>query len=308
MSTPLTAMARPHPRRWRKRLRELTELFLLPVAATLLPWRITLRLMRYLSRYRGWYYPEISLSTEYASRSGLAPDREAFARRLRWRLLVEHMDCFLVPMRGRRYIDRWVRAAGDPLPATGPVLFVGTHYGCGYWFLPYLRSRGLPLNIVAPQLGPLLSRSSLQENLYVRLRHRLIARAAGRPMVYRGNAAAAIGELLQAGEVGFALADMPTNRRDAVPVTLAGLPTRLAQNMFELAAREHTPVYIFWSDTDLVTGIRHIHFKRLADDTPEQQTREFAAMLSGLIENEPAGWRFWSIAPSFFALPAAAET
>jgi len=297
----------PPRRRWRKRLREFIELFALPIACTLLPWPVTLRLLRRLSRWRGWYHGEISLSTEHAHRAGVADDREAFARRLRWRLLIEHMDCFLVPMRSRRYLRRWVRASGDPLPASGPVLFVGTHYGCGYWFLPYLREHGLPLNIVAPQLGPLLSRSSLQENLYVRLRHKLIALAAGRPMVYRGNAAQAITELLQAGEVGFALSDMPTNRRDAVDVELAGRPTRLAQNMFEIAARAGAPVYIFSTDTDLATGFRHIHFTRLADASPEQQTREFAAMLDRLIQREPAGWRFWSIAPSFFRLPETAD-
>ncbi len=291
-------------------MREFLELFALPMACTLLPWRVTLRVLRFASRYRGWYHPEITDSTAHAHRAGMAPDRAAFARRLRWRLLVEHMDCFLVPMRGRRYLRRWVRASGDSLPTRGPVLFIGSHYGCGYWFLPYLRAQGLPLNIVAPQLGPLLSRSSLQENIYVRLRHRLIAMAAGRPMVYRGNAAQAVTELLQAGEVGFGLCDMPTNRRDAVPVELAGLPTRLAQNMFELAAQAQSPVYIFTTDTDLATGMRHIHFTRLADAAPEQQVREFAAMLSRQIEREPAGWRFWSIAPSFFALaePPANET
>lgn len=289
-------------RRWRKRLREFVELFALPVFCTLLPWKLTLRVLRFVSRYRGWYHPEVSASTEHAHRAGLAEDRAAFARRLRWRLLIEHMDCFLVPMRSRRYLRRWVRASGDALPERGPVLFVGTHYGCGYWFLPYLREQGLPPSIVAPQLGPLLSRSSLQENLYVRLRHRLIAWAAGKPMIYRGNAAQAITELLRDGGVGFGLCDMPTNRRDAVEVTLAGLPTRLAPNMFELAAACETPVYLFSSDTDLVTGFRRIHFTRLADATPEQQTRELAGMLSALIEHEPAGWRFWSIAPSFFRL------
>jgi hypothetical protein len=283
-------------------------MFALPLAATLLPWRWSLRLMRLLSRWPGWYVDEVALSTEHAQRAGMAPDPEAFARRLRWRLLIDNLDGFLVPMRSRRYLRRWLQASGDPLPERGPLMVVGTHHGCGYWFLPYMRSRGLPLNIVAPQLGPLLVRASLLENIFVRLRHRLIARAGGRPMVYRGNAAEATRQLLRRGEVSFGLADMPTNRRDAVAVQLAGLPTRLAPNMFELAADERIPVYLFWSDTDLATGTRRVHFQRMPDgSTPEEQVRAFAAMLDELIARDPTGWRFWSIAPSFFgdALPQA---
>ncbi len=303
-------MTRPrHPHPWRKRGREVVELFLLPLFAALLPWPLSRRLLRLLSRFPGWYWPEAAPALAHAAQAGFAPDPEAFARRLRWRLLIEHMDGFLVPLRRRRrYIARYVRVDGDPLPERGPVLFVGTHYGCGYWLPPTLRERGLPLNIVAPQLGPLLIHSSLLENLYVRMRHWLLARAAGRPMIYRGNAAQAIGELLQNGEATFGLCDMPTRRPDAIEVELAGMPTRLAQNMFELAARAGAPVYLFSSDTELETGLRRIRFTRLPDVSPERQVRQFAAMLDRLIHADPTGWRFWSIAPSFFRLPGADST
>ena len=294
------------PRRWRKRLRELLEMFVMPALGALLPWSLSRRVLHALSRWRGWYHPEVTASCSQAARAGWAPDPAAFARRLRWRILIDHLDCFLVPLRSRRYLHRWVRASGDALPASGPVLFVGTHYGCGYWLLPWRREQGLPLNIVAPQLGPLLARSSLLHHVYIRLRHRLIARAAGRPMVYRGNARQAFTELLQAGEAGFALCDMPTNRADAVPVELGGLPTRLAQNMFEIAAGAGAPVYAFFSDTDLASGERLIHFRRLPDTSPEEQVKAFAAMLDARIRSDPTGWRFWSIAESFFQLPPTA--
>jgi len=285
---------------WLRRGRETVELFLLPVALTLLPWRLTLRVTRFLSRWPGWYVEEIRESVALAQRCGFAPEPEAFARRLRWRLLIEHMDCFLVPMRGRRYLRRFVHASGDALPEHGPVMFIGTHHGCGYWFLPFVKSRGLCPNIVAPRLGPLLSRSSLFGNLYVRLRHRLIEYAGGRRLVYRGNAAEAITQILQRGECGFGLCDMPTNRRDAIAVELAGLPTRLAQNMFEIAAAAQVPVFLFATDTDLDSGRRWIRFKRVDALAIDEQVRAFAHMLSESIERDPSGWRFWSIAHSFF--------
>jgi hypothetical protein len=288
------------PKAWLKRARETIELFLLPMALTLLPWRATLRITRYLSRWPGWYVEEIHESEARAHRAGFAPDRAAFARRLRWRLLIEHMDCFLVPMRGSRYLQRWVRVQGDPLPARGPIMFIGTHHGCGYWFLPYAKSLGLYPNIVAPQLGPLLSRSSLFGNLYVRLRHKLIAFAAGRPLVYRGNAAEAIRQILDRGDCGFGLCDMPTNRRDAIEVELAGLPTRLAQNMFEIAQAAGAPVYLFNTDTDLDSGERRIEFIQVQGLAIDDQVRALAQMLSASIRRDPSGWRFWSIAHSFF--------
>jgi|JI10StandDraft_1071094.scaffolds.fasta_scaffold611207_2 phosphatidylinositol dimannoside acyltransferase len=299
-------MQRPY-RKWKRQLRELVELFLLPVAATLLPWRWSLRLFRWLSRWQGWYREEIALSIAHVRALGVVENIDEFARRLRWRLLVEHMDCFLVPMRGRRYLQRWVQAHGDPLPERGPVLFIGTHHGCGYWFLPYVKSQRLRPNIVAPRLGPLLSRSSLQGNLYVRLRHKLIAFAAGRPLVYKGGSAGeAIRQMLSEGEVCFGLCDMPTNRPDAVPVRLLGLSTQLAQNMFEIGLQTGAAIYLFSSDTDLHTGMRHVHFQRANGGSPEAMVRQFADLLNVSLLRDPAGWRFWSIAPSFFPLPFAA--
>jgi lauroyl/myristoyl acyltransferase len=94
---------------------------------------------------------------------------------------------------------------------------------------------------------------------------------------------------------------MPTSRRDAVEVTLCGRRTRLAQNMYELARAHRATIMIFHSDTDLATGERRIRFRRLPDDmTPIECTRAFAEMLDSAIAADPSGWRFWSIAPSFF--------
>lgn len=286
-------------RAWRKRARELTEMYALPLCGALLPWPLTRRLLARLAAHQSWYRDEVQPAEEHAHRAGFAPDRAAFGRRMRWRLLIEHMDGFLVPLRSRRYLRRWVRAEGDPLPAQGPVMFIGSHFGCGYWFLPLVRAHGLPPNIVAPQLGPLLARSSLLQNLYTRMRHRLLTFATGRPLVYRGNAVAALTELMRAGQVTFGLCDIPTTREDAVEVELCGRRTRLADSMFALAARESVPVYLFVSDTELETGLRRVHFER-AEGDPRAQVQQFARLIDRHIQRDPSGWRFWSIAPSFF--------
>jgi len=286
--------------RQKERLREVAELFVLPGVGALLPWPLTLRLMRFLSRWRGWYIAEVSAATEMAHRFGVAPDAEAFSRRLRWRLMIDAVDGYLVVLRGQRYQKRWLRTHGDALPERGPVMFIGTHHGCGYWFLPYLRDCGLPMNVIAPRLDPLLAKLAFHERVYARMRHRLIAFAAGRPLVYRGNASAGLSELLAAGEIGFGLADMPTNRPDAVPVQIAGHPTHLAQNLFELAEKLAVPVYLFSSDTDLGTGERHLYFEHLRAGTPEERTRRFGELLDELVRRDPSGWRFWPIAQSFF--------
>lgn len=296
---------------WLRRGREFVELFALPLACTLLPWKVTLRVMRFLSRYPWWFRAEIALSTQHAHRAGFAPDQAAFARRMRWRMLIDHMDCYLVPLRGRAYLRRFVRQEGDALPERGPVVFIGSHHGCGYWFLPHARDAGFPPSIVAPQLGPLLSRSSLQESLYVRLRHRLLAIAAGTPLVYRGegSASAALGELFDAGRTAFGLCDMPTNRPNAVEVTLCGRRTKLAQSMFELARAHGAAIVIFSSDTDLASGERCIRLQRLPSEmSAEDCTRAFAAMLDASIARDPTGWRFWSIAPAFFPELAHGDT
>jgi hypothetical protein len=291
----------PRPRRWRRRAREALELLLIPLACGLLPWRWSLRLLGVLARWRGWFREEVELASRHARRAGFAPDPAAFERRLRWRLLVDALDPYLVSMRRRRrYVARWVQASGDALPERGPLMLLGTHHGCGFWFLPYMCTRELPLNIVAPPLASLLGGVSLPQRAWLHLRHRLLIRAAGRPLIYRGGASRAIAEVLGRGDVGFGLCDMPTQREDAVAVELAGRTTRLAQNMFELAARQQVPVVLFWSDTVLETGVRRIHFQRVDGLGVEAQVRAFAAMLDELIRRDPTGWRFWSIANAFF--------
>lgn len=294
----------PRPRDIARRARRLAQLFVLPPLASLLPWPLSRRLLRALSRWQWLYRDEVEAAVANAQRAGRVADAHAFARRLRWRILVDHMDCFLVPLRGRGYLRRWVRASGDPLPEHGPAVFVGSHHGCGYWLLPYLREQGLPVQIVAPRLAPVLQAPSPIENLYVRVRHRLLAVASGRPLAYRGKAAETIGRILDGNGAAFALADMPTSRPDAVTVELAGVPARLAQNMFELAARHGAPVFLFHSDTDLDGGERRIRFARARALTPEGQVREFAALLDAAIAADPTGWRFWSIAPSLLEFPA----
>ena len=224
-------------------------------------------------------------------------------------MLVEYCDAHLCLLRGAGYLRRYVHASGDALPERGPVMFVGSHHGCGYWLLPYARDAGFPPSIVAPKPGPLLQHVSLLEHLFWRLRFKLLAQAAGTPLVVRGEGRAAreLDDLLMAGKNGFGLCDMPTQRTDAVEVTLAGRNTKLAQNLFELAHSHKATIMLFHSDTDFFSGQRHIRFQRLPEDMPPDEcTRQFAALVDAAIHNDPSGWRFWSIAPSFF--PELAET
>lgn len=291
----------PPPRLLRRRLREGVELGLLPLLCCLLPWRASVRLLRLLSRWRGWYREEVEQAVWYALRAGFAPEPEAFARRARWRLLIEGVDPFVVALRRRsRLVAKWVRTHGDPLPDAGPALFVGTHHGCGYLFVPFMAENGLPLNIVAPPMATVLQGATRLQRWFRRTRLWLLARAAGRPLVFRGGAFDAMVSLLKRGDVGFGLCDLPTSRADAVEVELVGRKTRLSPALFEIAERTGVPVYIFCVDIDLATGERHVELRRLRSSDSAAQTREFSDMLSERIRNDPSGWRFWSIGGEFF--------
>jgi hypothetical protein len=70
--------------------------------------------------------------------------------------------------------------------------------------------------------------------------------------------------------------------------------------MFEIAQAARAPVYLFNTDTDLATGERRIEFIHLQGLEIDDQVRAFARMLSASIQRDPSGWRFWSIAHSFF--------
>lgn len=87
-------MPRTRVQQWKKRLREIVELWLVPIGSALLPRPLSRRLLWRLSRFRGWYFEEAIVSVRHAEALGVTTDAEAFWRRLRFRLLVEHMDCF----------------------------------------------------------------------------------------------------------------------------------------------------------------------------------------------------------------------
>lgn len=301
MSNPL---ARRPPRiELLRRGRKILELFVIPGLAALLPWPLSRRLLFRIARWTWLYRREVEAATEHAARAGFAPDRSWFAHRLRWRILVDHMDCYLAPLRGAGYLRRYVRASGASLPPSGGVVLIGSHHGCGYFLLLWAASLGRPLEFVVPRLAPVMRSPSPIENLYVRLRYRLGQIAAGRPLIHHGRAAQQIVSLLRQGRTTMALCDLPTARADAVEVELAGCKARLAPNMFRLAAKAGAQVLLYAGDTDLDTGLRTIELRPMQADTPADQVREYARFLDASIRRDPSGWRFWSIAPQLLDLP-----
>jgi len=294
-------MARTRVQQWNQRLREVVERWLVPVGSALLPWPLGRRFLWWLSRWRGWYHEEASIAIRHAQSLGVVDDAEAFARRLRSRLLIEHADCFLVPLRSRRHVRRWVRTHGDALPPTGGIQLVGSHHGCGYWFVPWAASIGREPGIIVPQRGPHLARGGRPGGLYLRVRDALLARASGRPTIVRdGSEPHRLADLLARGEVACGACDLPTHRPDAVEVRLAGWRTRLAQDLFEIAQSKGVPIFLYTADTDLATGCRHVHIQRAVDGTPEEQVRQFADLLGASILRDPTGWRSFSIAHALF--------
>lgn len=279
----------------RRRVRSALELFLLPGLIAVLPWPLGLRVAHRVARWAFLYRSEVELATAEASRLGFAAEPAAFAKRVRLRLLVDVIDGYQTVLRGDRYVRRWVEVRGDPLPESGPLLFAGLHHGCGFWFLPAMRLRKLGPSIIAPRVDHLTSNSGRLEATFLRLRLRLISRAAGKPLVHRGGAADGLGAILSAGGVGFGLPDIPTSRPDAVTVEIAGLRCRLAQGLYEIALKQSAPIYFFTTDTDLDSGQRWVLIQRCGATDAISATREYARFLSDAIERDPTGWRFWTI-------------
>lgn len=285
-----------------RNLRIMLQYFLIPGALALLPWSISRRLAFRAGRFLPWLYrEEVEASTLNAHRYGFAPDTHAFAVRLRARLLVEAMDGYLLLLRGRGYAKRWLMLTGDELPDSGPLAFIGSHYGVGSWFLFHAREKGLLPHIVGPARHKLWAPPSFLENVYFRYRHWLLERYTGRALVRRGGASAALAGALDRGEPIFGLCDMPTSRADAPRCEFLGMSVYFPPNMMELAHDSQAPVYLFLADTDLASGKRTLHFQRVCGLDPKQQVQAMARLLEQAIQKDPTGWRFWSIADSLFA-------
>ena len=277
----------------------LSECVLLPLLAILLPWRVFWRMARRLAVHDLLFRDETAHALNAAMAQGHAAEAGDWRNRQRLVRIVDLADAALSGTRGDGWMSRRIIVDGDR-PPEGPCLFLGFHYGTGFWVLRYLRSLG--------QRVSFLSRRILREDFpgmplcyaFERWRMHLVSHAGGGPVIYVGGSVAKMKSVLQDGGSILAMADVPLEHGAAGrTVPFLDGKAQLPDGLIRLAESEKVPIVAYLCRLDTGTGQRRLSFARLPDEV-EDKLAWLMDLLGQAIREDPAAWHLWAEWPRFF--------
>jgi len=286
-------------------LRALVELWLLPLAVVLLPYRAGIALARALARALPLYREAADAGVARWRQAGLGDDDAAFRVDFRFAQLVDHADLFWALTRSRAFLRRRLAAPRFDVPSGRPLVVLSFHYGQGLWLLDALAAQGHPARFVSIRLDRAEAPSSLAY-AYARLRIAMVGRLSGVPPIFTGGARRAIGDALAAGGSVYGLVDVPVpgGATAAANASLLGHPVLLPTGLLESAAGCGASALVLTSRVT-PSGSRVVEagaFARVEDVA----IADLASALGDRLGAAPASWHFWHLWPAFGARAGAA--
>lgn len=290
--------------RLRSETRDLLEFVLIPGLAAVLPWSVCFRVFRLLCRADILYRDTCAAALAHAQEMGwVRGDPEAWRRRYRLVLLVDHADFYLARFRSDRWMKRHLLVSGTwPDPDKAGILCT-FHWGAGMWALRHLAAQGLKVHLlVAPDARATFAGRTIRY-WYYRQRIRAIPRALRREPIEATRTPRAVLTALRSGEQVAAVVDVPADQTVSTePIELLGLQTRVPRALLRLACEAEVPVTVYLSGIRLHDGKRELHIHPFGVRKDVQSlARDVFAHLDAAIEEEAAAWHFWSVAPRIFA-------
>jgi hypothetical protein len=140
-------------RTWRTARQQVAECVVLPMLAVALPWPLAWRTMRWLADRGRFFGAETARAVAMSSTAGFVQDSVRWAARHRLTRMVDYIDPALSFARSDRWMDRHLAVEGDAVP-DGPCVFIGFHYGTGFWLLRHLRRHAHRVAFVAAAYTP----------------------------------------------------------------------------------------------------------------------------------------------------------
>lgn len=277
------------------------ELWLVPFAIAILPYRAGLFFARAAARF----LPLYSLATNDAASAfervaGDAGSR-AWRRDYRFQQLIDHADLFWTLTRPRTFLDRRLRGV-PALPATNlPLIVLSFHYGQGMWLMRWLAAEGRPPRFVSIRVAREHSDASLAY-AYAQLRNRTVEKLTGMPLIFTGGARREIASALTGRTTVFGLVDVPLvdASMHAANATLLGHPVVLPSGLLESVPPGTQALIVTAQVGD--DGMRQVE-ARVAD-AHALTIGGLADELSMRLRRTPAAWHFWHLWPRFLARKA----
>lgn len=270
---------------------------MLPLVAVALPWPLAWRTLRWLAARGRLFGAETARAQAIAASHGYANDPAAWALRHRLTRIVDHVDPALSFLRRDRWMDRHMTVDAVALPA-GPCVFVGFHYGTGFWSLRYLRRLGYRVAFLAAPVTAAHCPGQPLRLAFMRWRKACVERAGNAPVILVGGSRDRMRAALRAGTSVLGLVDVPDADASPFPVAFLGRDAWFPDGLLRLAADEKVALIGYVASLDPHTGARHLRLTRLPDD-PEEALKALAAMLDSAVRTDPAAWHFWAEWPRF---------
>jgi phosphatidylinositol dimannoside acyltransferase len=284
-------------RRWVALRRQLAECVLLPAIGAALPWPLAWRVLRALAGRTRFFDDETTRAQRTCDAQRFVDDPASWSRRHRLTRMIDQADAAISATRGDRWMIRHLVVEGDPVPA-GPCVFVGFHYGTGFWSLRHLRGLGHAVSFLSAPIEAAQWRAEPLRLAFMRWRQKRVADAGGAPIIYVGGSTDTIRASLRAGTSVLALIDVPESTTTTVTVRLLGHDVQFPDGILRIGAAERVPLIGYVASLDARDGTRHLRFTRLPDD-PAAALHALAAMLDAAIRRDPAAWHFWAEWPRF---------
>jgi hypothetical protein len=294
------------PDRIRRACAEALSLFVLPVAAALLPWRLGFAWLKRRAGRDRLHDDDVAAAWSVARRYLDDEDEGRWKRQHRLIRLVEQVDSYLAILRSDRWWRNQVVVTGAWPVVHGPMLMLTFHWGAGYWIWRILRSRGIHAHFVARRPGPGDLGGSRISLYYARLRTWAMRRVGSAGPLFTGGSTPLIEAAFAEGRSVMGMLDLPAggSRRTRHREVL-GHPLRMPSGLVDLAVRAGVPVVLVSCGLDPTDGRRRLHLETLpADADADRIVSRYAAHLDRCLNEEPAYWQIWSAAQDMFDPPA----
>lgn len=294
-------------RRFKRELRDLLEVVLIPGLAAILPWPVCFGVFKRVARWHWLYREACDRALAQALQRGHCSNADAWIFERRLVTLLDHADHYLFRTRTDAWMARHVDVQGQWGPSEQAGLLWTFHWGAGLWALRHARVCGLRASMVlAAPSGPDFAGRAVFGR-YVRARMRSVQLALERPVIFVPGGMAGVRNALARQEQVVVVMDVPQDQVKVTRVThILNQPVSVPAVLAQMAVDQGLAVTVFYMGADLRTGRRQLHVLPMGvHDDPKDLTDAAFGCLDGLLRRAPAAWHLWAEAPRFFkARPA----
>jgi hypothetical protein len=278
------------------------NLFVVPLAISLLPWSLGFALLKRMARSDRGLSGVVEPAWQAARIHFHDIPEEEWKWRFRLLRLVERVDTWLILLRSTRWWRRQLTCTGEwPDARTGCILLT-YHWGGGQWVWRVLREHGLHAHFLARRVQARDLGASRIALWCADVRGFGMRCAGGLGPLFTGGSSEAIGQALVDGRSIVGMLDLPAQPGQRVlRRPLLDGEVRFPYGLARLAESNAAPVALFSCVFDIETGRRELRIETLPQgSTAETIATRYMQHLDQRLRSDSAFWQLWSAAPAMF--------